>query len=92
MTVENSDITDTVTVINSDTDRVDDRLIFELRTRIDQLESKLDKAQREVQSAAFRNGYLESQIEAERQNIKLLTDRQATTSYWSRFKSWLLGQ
>ena len=85
---EVSDISDLVTVTKSVTDHDDDRLVLELRSRIDQLESKLEGAQREIQAAAFRNGYLESQTELKDQQIKLLTDSQHKIGWWAKFSSW----
>ena len=48
-----------------------------------------------LEAVVYRNGYLEAQIEAERQQVKLLTDRLQTpeplpdeANWWSRFCSW----
>lgn len=79
-------MSDTVSVIKTDTDRNDDRLVVELKDRIYQLEERLEKAQREIQAAAFRNGYLESQAELKDQQIKLLTDSQHKVGWWSKFR------
>lgn len=44
-----------------------------------------------LEAIVYRNGYLEAQIEAERQQVKLLTDRLQTpepvpeVNWWSRF-------
>lgn len=51
------------------------------------LQSKLDKAQEQLQSASFRNGYLESKLEDKEHQIKLLTDSQHKASWWARFSS-----
>jgi hypothetical protein len=70
-------------------------LVAELRQQITELKTELDRkiseAQREIQAAAFRNGYLESQLEAEREQVKLLTDSQHKTGRWRRFYSWFIG-
>ena len=68
-------------------------LVAELRQQVADLKAELNKkladAQREIQAAAFRNGYLESQLEAERHQIKLLTDSQHKDgSLWAKFSSW----
>ncbi len=52
----------------------------------------LEQRDRELQAAAFRNGYLESQLETQREQIKLLTDSQHKTTWWHRFRSWFAGQ
>jgi predicted DNA-binding transcriptional regulator YafY len=71
-------------------------LVAELRQQITELKTELDRkvseAQREIQAAAFRNGYLESQLETEREQVKLLTDRQHKTGRWRRFYSWFIGR
>lgn len=47
-----------------------------------------------LEAVVYRNGYLEAQIESERQQIKLLTDQlhkpesTVETGWWSRFCSW----
>lgn len=46
-----------------------------------------------LEAVVYRNGYLEAQVEAERQQIKLLTDQlhkpeMVEVSWWSRFCSW----
>lgn len=52
----------------------------------------LEQRDRELQAAAFRNGYLESQLETQREHIKLLTDSQHKKTWWHRFTSWCAGQ
>ncbi len=75
---------------------VDSELVNELRRQItdlkNELEDKLSVAQREIQAAAFRNGYLESQLENERQQVKLLSDSQHKPSRWARFPKWFIGR
>ncbi len=46
---------------------------------------------RKLEGATYRIGYLEAQLEAERQQVKLLTDSLHKPSWWSKFKSWFLG-
>ena len=71
-------------------------LVAELRQQITELKTELDRkvseAQREIQAAAFRNGYLESQLEIEREQVKLLTDSQHKAGWWRRFYSWFIGR
>jgi len=73
----------------------ENELVSELRRQIDalktELESKVSEAQREIQAASFRNGYLESQLENQRDQIKLLTDSQHKPGWWARFKKWCAG-
>jgi len=55
-----------------------------------------DKLVRELQAklegASYRIGYLEAQLEAERRQVKLLTDSQHKAGWWARFKKWCAGQ
>lgn len=73
-----------------------DNLVSELRNQISDLKSELDlersESQRQLQAAAFRNGYLESQLASKDEQIKLLTDSQHELGKWARFKSWFFGQ
>jgi hypothetical protein len=75
-------------------DQPNTELVEELRRQIadlkNELEKKVSDAQREIQAASFRNGYLESQLETQRDQIKLLTDSKHKPGWWQRFKQlWL---
>lgn len=59
-------------------------LIRELRSRVSELEDKLE-------GATYRNGYLEAQLEGRDKEIKLLTDSQHNRGWWARFNSWFMG-
>lgn len=59
---------------------------------VNQLQSSLDKANEQLQSACFRNGYLESKLEEREREIKLLTDSQSKSGWWVRFTKWFFGQ
>ncbi len=41
-----------------------------------------------LEAANHRNGYLEAQVDQQVEHIKLLTDSQHKTGWWSRFCSW----
>lgn len=41
-----------------------------------------------VEALTYRNGYLEAQLEAERQQVKLLTDSQLKPKWWRHFWTW----
>ncbi len=64
----------------------DHQVVTALLARITEVESKLSDAQNALQSANWRNGYLESQLESQRDQIKLLTDSQHKPGWWQRFK------
>jgi hypothetical protein len=76
-------------------DPIDSRL-FDM---IDDLQLKLEQANRQLQAANFRVGYLENQV-SERHNdiidltskIKLLTDSQHKTTWWQLFKAFFVKQ
>jgi hypothetical protein len=56
---------------------------------VQDLQTKLDAANQQLQAASFRNGYLESQLDSHREQIKLLTDSQHNSSpWWRRITSW----
>jgi hypothetical protein len=52
----------------------------------------LESKDRELQAAAFRNGYLEAQLSERDQQIKLLTDSQHQPKWWHRIRSWLTAK
>jgi hypothetical protein len=59
---------------------------------IRELQEKLDARDHHLQAANYRIGYLEAQLESERQQVKLLTDSQHKPSRWARFYSWFIGR
>lgn len=69
-------------------------VISALLGRLSDIESQLTQSQKDLQAANWRNGYLESQLENEREHIKqlkLLTDSQHKPGWWARFKKWCTG-
>jgi predicted ArsR family transcriptional regulator len=88
--------TQTATVDQDDPDQFvehpDPRVISALLARLSDVESQLKQAQIELQGANWRNGYLESQLENHREQIKLLTDSQHRPGWWARFKKWCAAQ
>ncbi|NJL70460.1 MAG: hypothetical protein HC888_02020 [Candidatus Competibacteraceae bacterium] len=68
----------------------DHQVLTALLARITEVESKLSEAQNALQSANWRNGYLESQLENQRDQIKLLTDSQHKLSWWELLKQFWL--
>jgi hypothetical protein len=67
-------------------------VISALLTRLSDVESQLTQAQKDLQGANWRNGYLEAQLEAERQQVKLLMDSQHQKKWWHRIRSFFSGQ
>lgn len=70
-------------------------VISALLGRLSDVESQLTQSQKDLQAANWRNGYLESQLENEREQIKqlkLLTDSQHKAAWWKRFYSWFIGR
>ncbi len=46
-----------------------------------------------LEAANYRIGYLESKVESQQEQLKLLTDNQASTrSRWTRFWNWFFGR
>jgi hypothetical protein len=66
--------------------------VEQLVSLVQDLQAKLDKANDQLQSASFRNGYLESKLEERDKEIKLLTDSQHKGSWWADFKKWFFGR
>lgn len=60
-------------------------------TELTVLVDLLEKKERELEAASYRIGYLESQLETERQQVKLLTDSQHRSGWWAKFMTWFLG-
>lgn len=50
------------------------------------------KLLKELEGATYRVGYLEAQLAERDQQIKLLTDSQHKSGWWSRFASWFIGR
>ena len=48
--------------------------------------------QGKLEALTYRNGYLEAQLENQREQIRLLTDGQQKNRGWSRFWSWFVGR
>jgi excisionase family DNA binding protein len=44
-----------------------------------------------MEALTYRNGYLEAQLENQREQIKLLTDSQHKPGFWSKFAHWFKG-
>ena len=59
---------------------------------VDDLMRRNSELEAQLQAATWRNGYLEAQLEAERQQVKLLTDSQHKPGWWPRFKKWCAWQ
>jgi hypothetical protein len=87
--------TQTATIVQGDPEQLaehpDQPVISALLTRLSDVESQLKQAQTDLQGANWRNGYLESQLENHREQIKLLTDSQHKPGWWVRFKKWCAG-
>lgn len=60
----------------------------ELKSLLDVITKQAEK----LEAASMRIGYLEARTENYESQIKLLTDSQKKTGYWSRFSSWFFGK
>jgi len=65
--------------------------VIELRTKLELAEQEKADLKKQLQGATYRNGYLEAQLEAERQTIKLLTDSQHKPGWWTKLAHWFRG-
>ncbi len=52
----------------------------------------IKEMQSKIEALTWRNGYLESQLENHREQLKLLTDSQSKRALWGRFWSWFVGK
>ncbi len=60
---------------------------------IEKLTEQLESAHKDLQGASFRNGYLEAQLAAKDEHIKLLTDSQHKSGgWWISFCDWMMGK
>jgi excisionase family DNA binding protein len=73
-------------------DNSDTALVCELRNQIQELKTNYEQATKQLEGAIYRTGYLEAQLEAERQQVKLLMDGQHRSRWWHRIRSWFAGQ
>lgn len=79
---------DPVTVSATNNSTVADKLLDYLREKDELLLSK----EKDLQAASATIGYLKAQLEAQEQEIKLLTDSQHRGGWWARFSSWFFGR
>lgn len=68
-----------------------------LRERLDDKDAKIEALTKELLGASYRNGYLESEVLTQKEQLKLLTDSQSLanqpkSSPWKRLTTWLLGK
>jgi|SRR5579884_3939546 len=67
-------------------------LVDELRRQIAELKSENQALHTDLQGANWRNGYLESQVQSQTEQLKLLTDSQSVhRGWWHRFMSYFGG-
>lgn len=92
-TVDQSDIVDCSTS-ETRSDRVaTSESIDRMAGIIEKLAEQLESARKDLQGASYRNGYLEAQLAAKDEQIKLLTmTSDKPESWWMRFGRWFLGQ
>ncbi len=65
---------------------LDMRKVVEMEIRLQLIEQENFELKSQLQGATFRNGYLEGQLETERQQVKLLTDSKHRSSWWQKLK------
>jgi len=70
----------------------DPGMLEELRRQISNLKSENQSLHKELQGANWRNGYLESQVQSQEAQLKLLTDSRHKPGRWARFCSWFAGR
>lgn len=63
-----------------------------LVTENERLWQLLKEKDAKLEALTMRTGYLEAQLENHRETIKLLTDNQHKSSWWTRFYSWFIGR
>lgn len=61
--------------------QIQDQVIQGYQDQVRQLQEKLE-------AATYRVGYLQAQLESSKDTIKLLTDNQHKSGWWTRFCSW----
>jgi DNA-binding Lrp family transcriptional regulator len=58
---------------------------------LEQLRKELAKVRTELESATFRNTYMQGQLDLYETQFKLLTDSQHKPKWWHRFSEWFLS-
>lgn len=58
----------------------------------DRLWQLLREKDAKLEALTMRTGYLEAQLELSKETIKLLTDSQHKSGWWTRFCSWFTGR
>jgi excisionase family DNA binding protein len=75
---------DSVTVAAQDNNPLIEKLFDYLHEKDELIQAK----EKDLQTASATIGYLKAQIEAQEQQLKLLTDSQHKQGWWARFTSW----
>lgn len=92
-TVDQSDIVDCSTSATRSDHVASSESIDRMAGIIEKLAEQLESARKDLQGASYRNGYLEAQLAAKDEQIKLLTmTSDKPDSWWMRFGRWFLGQ
>lgn len=69
-----------------------DASVERMAVLVEKLTDQLEAARKELQGASFRNGYLEAQLKAREEQIKLLTMSPASEeAWWKRLGRWFIG-
>ncbi len=99
--VEDSDVLDQSAEAEDQDDYTGDAATREtlqwMREKLDDKDAKIEALTKELLGASYRNGYLESEVVTQKEQVKLLTDSQSASntppvSAWKRFGSWFLGK
>lgn len=101
VTVEDLDVLDQTNEVDDQDDYTVDPATREtlqwFRERLDDKDAKIEALTKELLGASYRNGYLESEVVTQKEQVKLLTDSQSpanqpTISGWKRLGAWLIGK
>ncbi len=99
--VEDLDVLDQTNEVDDQDDYASDPATREtlqwLREKLDDKDARIEALTKELLGASYRNGYLESEVVTQKEQVKLLTDSQSPTnapsnSPWKRFGAWFLGK
>lgn len=95
MAGEQSPMTENGSVNSNEQSKVLSEFSLTIQRVLDQLEAERQRSvalSAKLEAASHRNGYLEAQLVGKEEQIKLLTDSQHKTGWWSRFCFWFVGR
>ena len=77
---------------DSQSESCENQVIITDSDGLDKVLGLLAEKDKKLEAATYRVGYLEAQLAAKDDQIKLLTDSQQKPGWWQRFYTWFIGR